>query len=456
MNTSDSERLLIDHIFTLATQQPTFSTRERVAHALLDWFTAGWATNGNTRATNIYKLAKDVFGANDEAPVFGSKHGLSTVAAAFANAGITHICEIDDAHRAAMLHPGIVSISPVLALAASRPATYDKLTNSIIVGYEVALRVGEALGPGHSGNFHATATAGALAAAAAAAVVLDCNKDQLQHALGIAATQAAGLWQMLDDGAHHSKPLHPAFAVRNGMTAAYAARLGFPGARAFITGSRGLYALMKGDGPLDVLRPHHFDEPKIHTATIKAWPCCAQLFTPLDAVRSLMQEHQVTHENFEEVHVDIFPHALKIANVAWPTSPSEAPFSLRYLIASLLYNDRLNIKDVEGSHYLDKHLIDLSKRINVTPRPEYQEHYPHKRISKVTITLKDGRVISKTRELRRGDPEDPFDWDEIYLRMRNFAPVLSDRKADAIADWCNGFSNSDGTRICQVPSNLFQ
>ena len=101
--------------------------------------------------------------------------------------------------------------------------TQRHVADAVIAGYEVSLRLGEALGTGHAAGFHATATAGAVGAAASAAVALGLEGQSLHDALGIGATQSAGLWQLVDDGAHEAKSLHPAFAVRNGLAAAYAA-----------------------------------------------------------------------------------------------------------------------------------------------------------------------------------------------------------------------------------------
>ncbi|MCR2669567.1 MmgE/PrpD family protein, partial [Salmonella enterica] len=91
------------------------------------------------------------------------------------------------------------------------------------------------------------------------------------------------------------------FAVRNGLAAAYAARAGLPGARRFATGARGLHALLAGDGPLDALDGGLDAEERLNTATIKAWPCCAQLFTPLDATRELLDAHALTPDEIESV-----------------------------------------------------------------------------------------------------------------------------------------------------------
>ncbi|OZI18917.1 2-methylcitrate dehydratase [Bordetella genomosp. 9] len=436
------EDTLVRHVLSLQTRPVSPATRQRLAQALLDWYTAGWSGMPLDAASRLRGLALRCHPGAGTAAVFGGTPdggtgaGMNAMAAAFANAGIAHLREIDDAHRAAMLHPGIVAVSPVLALAAERHVTQRRAADAIIAGYEVSLRVGEALGTRHAANFHATATAGALGAAAAAGVALGLTAGQLHHALGIAATQAAGLWQLVDDNAHESKSLHPAMAVRNGLTAAHAAQAGFPGARAFFTGKRGMYALLAGDGDIAALDGACDAPERINTATIKAWPCCAQLFTPLDAAQELRQEHAVRAEDIAAVEVTIFPHALKIAGVHWPAKPAEAAFCLRYVVARVLMTGSLTIEDMEAPDLDSAALLALAERITVKTDEQFQQVFPRKRPGRVTLSMRDGRTLSALRELRRGDPELPYDWAGMLARMRAFAPAMDDRAATAIAAWC--------------------
>lgn len=453
--TSSPERVLITHLADLQRRPIPPATRARLAQALLDWFTAGWSAAAMPAAANYRQVARDCFPAPGSAPVFGGP-AMHANGAAFANAAIAHIREIDDAHRAAMLHPGVVSVTPALALAAAGGMTQRQVADAVIAGYEVSLRLGEALGTRHAAGFHATATAGAVGAAAAAGVALRLDAVPLHHALGIGATQAAGLWQLVDDGAHEAKSLHPAFAVRNGMAAAYAARAGLPGAQRFASGTRGLYALLAGDGPLDALDGGLEASERLNTATIKAWPCCAQLFTPLDAARELLDRHAPTPNAIESVDIEIFTHALKIAGVDWPARPAETCFSLRYVVARLLLTGRLGIEDMETPDLRAPDLLALARRITVRTSDLFQRDFPRLRPCRVTLTLKDGRTLSALRQLRRGDPEDPYDWPALQARMRAFAPAMDDETAAAIAIWCEGFTDADqDARICLPPPALF-
>ncbi|MBD9667405.1 MmgE/PrpD family protein [Variovorax sp. VRV01] len=436
------ESVLVAHLLRQASQPLAAATRARLAQALLDWFTAGWSAQDMPAAATLRGLAQTLMPGAGEAALFGGQ-GATPLAAGFANAGIAHLREIDDAHRAAMLHPGVVAITPVLALASSLGLTHERAARAIVAGYEVALRLGEALGARHAGLFHATATAGAVGAAAAAGMAMGLDAPRLHHALGIAATQAAGLWQLVDDDAHESKSLHPAFAVRNGMTAAFAARAGLPGARAFFTGRRGMYAALAGEGPLAAVAEGLDAPERLHTATIKAWPACAMLFTPLDAMRALIEEHRIGAADVQAMEIEIFPHALKIAGVQWPARPAEASFCLRYLLAVLLEKGGvLGIADTEAPDLDNPGLRALAARMQVRPNEAFQQAFPQRRPSRVTLMLRDGRQISAYRDLRRGDPEDPYNWAGLQQRMRSFAPAMEEAQAAALVRWCEGFTDA--------------
>lgn len=431
-------------------------TRARLSQALMDWFTAGWSGAEMPGSKSMMHLTSLSFPGGGDSPTFCGTM-LSPLAAGFINSGVAHLREIDDAHRSAMLHPGVIAISPVLALAASRGLRQRDVADAIIAGYEVSLRVGEALGAQHSGKFHATATAGAVGAAAASAVALGLSADQVWHAMGIGATQAAGLWQLVDDDAHESKSLHPAFAVRNGMMAAYAAQQGFPGARAFLTGGRGMYTLLQGDGPLDIVGAACLPgQERINTATIKAWPSCAQLFTVLDSAQCILDQAKIIPKDIKSVEVKIFSHALKIAGVDWPSKSSETCFSLRYVLSILLVKGKLSIEDMEFPELDSPDLLEIATKIKVIPDEGYQKFFPNKRPASVIIQMKDGKIYDAYRELRRGDPEDPFTWEGLYQRMRVFAPKMNDQSAERIAVWSKGFQDvAEDNNVCKISGDLF-
>jgi len=430
------------------------SCRERLACALLDWFTAGLAGAAVPAASTLRALAQNLCGGTAAAPAFGGGL-LAPSAAAFANAAISHLREIDDGHRGAMMHPGIVAIPPALALAAGCGASRARTAAAVVAGYEAALRTGEALGQGHYGIFHSTATAGALGAAAAAGVMLGLDAPHMAHAFGLAATQAAGLWQFNDDGAVAAKALHPAFAVRNGITAVAAAAAGFPGAAAWMTGRRGLYAALHGDGDLAALDRGLGDRFKVEDATTKTWPVCGQMFTALDAADALRIQERLSAADIAEVEVRIYPQALRVAGVDWPSAAAEVAFSPRFCLALLFCRGRLDPADTEAPPLDAADVRAFGERIRVVAEPAYAGAFPGHRIATVTLRLNGGRALSETRDIRHGDPEDPLSWDDLVARFPLYAPAVPESARRAVAAWCRGFAAADPQDGGAPPAGLF-
>ena len=159
--------------------------------------------------------------------------------AALVNAAASHAVEMDDVHKASILHPAAPVIPAALAMAEREGASGREFLAAIVVGYEVAIRVGEAMGPSHYRFWHTTGTCGIFGAAAAAAKILGLSKPEVAMALGSAGTQAAGLWEFLSDGAM-SKQLHPAKAAADGLLAALVGRAGIHGGDSDLRGREGI------------------------------------------------------------------------------------------------------------------------------------------------------------------------------------------------------------------------
>ena len=168
--------------------------------------------------------------------------------AALLNGMSAHVLELDDIHKRAMYHPGVAVIPAALALAESRHVSGKEFLSGVLAGYEVGIRVGEALNPSHFRFWHTTGTVGTLASAAACSRILGLDETGILHALGNAATQAAGLWQFVYDGAM-TKPLHSGKACMNGLLSALLAEQGFTGATRPLEGEAGMFAAMSTASP---------------------------------------------------------------------------------------------------------------------------------------------------------------------------------------------------------------
>ena len=212
----------------IATAEVPEAVRDTARRYMLDWLGSTLA-GGEMRSPSLMRQVVTALGGHPQATVLASGDHTSAPLAALANAAASHVLEMDDLDPGSIYHPAAPTVSAALAVAEQLDADGDALLDAIAIGYEVGIRVGEALGPNHYEHWHTTGTAGTFGAAAAAARLHGLTEEQTVHALGSAGTTTAGLWEFLEDGAM-SKQLHPAKAAHDGILAVLLAQQGFTAA----------------------------------------------------------------------------------------------------------------------------------------------------------------------------------------------------------------------------------
>ena len=151
--------------------------RDAVRRLFLDWLGSALAGSTSAQATRLSRAVAAgglmSRGRDDEGYGPGMATALPELApapalvAALVNAASSHVLEMDDLHNASIYHPGTCIFPAALAAAESEGAGPREFLTAAVAGYEVSLRVGEALGPEHYRYFHTTGTAGTFGAAVA-------------------------------------------------------------------------------------------------------------------------------------------------------------------------------------------------------------------------------------------------------------------------------------------------
>ena len=381
-----------------ATEAVSMAMRQRVAVAgtAQDWLSALAAGMGEPEARRLQAL-----------PLSG------TGAEAFRLGTISHLAEVDDGIGKALIHPGVVSLSPLFALAQHQAMTVAQLAAGIVAGYEAAARIGAALGKPHYRHFHITGTAGSMAAALAGAAAQGLDATGILNALGLGGTQAAGLWQVVDDGAEAAKAAHAGFAARNGIYAAELAKAGMAGPSRVLEGRRGLAAA--GQTDLDtapLLAPFSYETSGLMIRTVKPWPVCGQMFHVLDALLPLPPAP------VKAVEIESFAALQDVAGVTNPQTVPQARFSTAFCVAHLLLRGRLDFGDLSVPGILDDpQITDLAARISLTEDPEMTAGYPARRAARITLTGTDGSRRDVMAEGRRGGPDNPLSAVELSRRF---------------------------------------
>ncbi|MGA0345207.1 MAG: MmgE/PrpD family protein [Alphaproteobacteria bacterium] len=332
---------------------------------------------------------------------------------AFIIGGLTHILEVDDIHRASVVHTGCVTVPAVLALGAEKQLAGKLLLKAVLYGFEAACRVGMAVGKSHYRIWHNTATCGPFGSAMAAATLLDLDDEKAMHALGNAGTQSAGVWEFLRTGAM-SKHLHAGRAAEAGVVSAELADQGFTGPPEILEGNTGLFAAMCPDPDPDaVLR-----EPKapwqVNLTSIKPWPSCRHTHPAIDAAIDLSSQVEVNA--IRSISVKTYGAAIDVCDRPVANTTYEAKFSLQHCVAAALQRGRVDFSAFDEQ--ARKNAADLALRVSVGKGPNYEEAYPGAWGASVEVETEQGHILASAAPECRGDPESALNDHEMIEKAR--------------------------------------
>ncbi len=327
--------------------------------------------------------------------------------------GLTHILEMDDLHRASVVHPGCVVVPAAFALASQTGVGGVGFLSAVLQGFEATCRVGMAVGQEHYKIWHSTATCGPFGSAMAAACLLDLDEDACVDALGNAGTQAAGLWQFLDTGAM-SKHLHAGRGAEAGVIAAELAALGFSGPPQILEGACGLFAGACPDADPQALLKHPEQRWQLHETSIKPWPCCRHTHPVIDAALELSAK--IDAALIDSIVVETYQAALDVCDRPGVESVYEAKFSLQHCVAAALTNGRVDFAAFEKP--ARENLAQCRGRVTLRACEPYLSAYPRDWGAAVRVTLKDGAEVSALRSHCKGDPEDSLSEGEMRDKAR--------------------------------------
>jgi 2-methylcitrate dehydratase PrpD len=389
--------------------------------AVLDWLGSALAGSIEPPARMIQRIAAD-FGASNQATIFSAARA-SAAAAALANGVASHILEFDDVHKGSTLHAAAPVIPAALAVAEREHADGRAFLTAVALGYEAALRVGEAVNPSHYRFWHPTGTAATFGAAAAAGSLLRLNADRMQHALGSAGTQAAGLWEFNADGAM-SKHLHPGKAAFNGILAADLARAGFTGASRILEGERGFFRAMSESHDATRITGQLGEQWKIGENCYKLHSCCGHTHTAIDVALDLRPAVEIA-----AVEIQTYGPGFEIVKEMNPRSPYQAKFSIAYCVAAALMEGCVGLEQFSADRFgpdgvRNPKIAALLARTRVAVKPDLTAKYPAAWPTRVIVTLNDGSILNGSSDYPRGNPENPVSTEDLE---KKFATLVGAR-----------------------------
>jgi len=400
------------------------ATIDAAKRSVLDWLASALA--GTATAAGRILIAEGADRGPGPCAVLGVPAGRDAETAALVNGALSHVVEMDDLDRASVVHPGTVVIPAALAAAEQTGAGGRAFLTAVVVGYEAAIRVGEAVGRSHYAYWQNTATCGTFGSTAAAAHLLGLDAESLTWAFGNAGSLAAGLWQFNRDGAM-TKHLHAGRAAATGLLAARLAARGFTGARAILEGPQGFFAAMSRDSHpprvvagLDTGLGSPACPWKIGQVSIKPHASCRHTHPAIDAALQLRADlGNLDPHALRNVHVDTYRTALDVTDTPDPRNPYQAKFSLQYTVAQALLHGRVGLHDFAPDRLADPTLRHLMAATNLAVDPLLDARYPHAWSARVRLDFANGTTRAAEVTAPKGDPENPVSTPELGAKLRD-------------------------------------
>jgi 2-methylcitrate dehydratase PrpD len=291
----------------------------------------------------------------------GSGRRVSAAHAALINATAAHALDLDDMHPPMAGHPSASLVPATLALSEELGLGGPAMITAFVAGFETEFRVGCAVMPSHyRRGFHPTGTVGTIGTATAAGKVLGLSAERLEQAIGIAASEAAGLKIAFGT---MTKPLQAGRAANNGLFAARLAAAGLSSARGAIEGPQG-FAAAQADGlDLDVLTLPFDDRWSILDTVFKQHAACGYTHSAIDALLGI--RNRLSLSEIHRIQLTVNAEALVAAGITKPTTALEAKFSLWFVAALALVTGDVGPRQFTAEMIEDPAVFEMAARIEV-------------------------------------------------------------------------------------------
>ena len=259
------------------------SVRHEAKRSILNLVGTSLGAAKHSEIESLARLLREVAGP-PQACVIGRVERFDCLSAAFINAVSANLFDFDDTHLGTVIHPSAPVAPPLLALGEQRGSSGSQILHAFVLGVEIECRLGNAVSPAHyARGCHITATCGVFGAAAASAKLIGLNAAGTAHAIGIAASQSAGIAESLATGA---KNVGIGNCARNGLFAALLAQTGYTAAPRAIEGVQGWAHAVSDALNLNALLIQLGETWELTRNAYKPYPCGIVLHAVIDAALS--------------------------------------------------------------------------------------------------------------------------------------------------------------------------
>jgi 2-methylcitrate dehydratase PrpD len=391
----------------------------------------GCALGGSTHpAVDIALRALGPFSGPATAQPLARRERVDPLLASLVNGITSHVHDYDDTTPGNYSHPSSPVASALFAYAGANRVSGRDFVHAFILGFEAESRIGNAVYPAHyDAGWHITGTAGVFGAATAIGRLLGLSTQQMIWAIGLAATQAAGLREMFGS---MGKAFHPGRSAQNGYAAALLAREGFTAGEHSLEGPRGFAAVQASAYDLSKITSGLGDNWDLRVNTYKPFPCGIVNHPTIDGCIQLHDEHHLAPDQISAVHLRVAPLVLDLCNQQNISKGLQGKFSVYHGAAVGLVRGKAGIQEYSDEAVNDASVKRVRERATAVADPSVTEDQ-----ASIEVELADGRTLTKFIESSLGNLKRPLSDGQLDAKFRDQGVLaLPSAQVDALIALC--------------------
>ena len=364
-----------------------------------------------------------------QASVLGRADKVDMASAALINGITSHTFDFDDTHLKTIIHPAGPVCSAVLALAEHKGYSGRAVLDAVVLGIDVACRVGNAMYPDHyDRGWHITGSTGTLGAAAACARLLGLDTQQTAMALGIAASQPIGMREQFGT---MTKPFHPGGAARAGLMSALLASQGFTASLKAIEAPRGMMQTISTKNDWSEITGELGRRFEISFNSYKPFACGIVIHPSIDACAQL-KARGVKVDDVASIELKVHSLVLELTGKKEPVDGLQAKFSVYHGCAAGLMFGRAAEEEFADDVVNRADMVALRRKVVATIDDSIDEAS-----ADVVAVLNNGERVHVFVEHAIGSIENPMTDAMLAAKFHGLSDGVlgADKTSKLLAEW---------------------
>jgi 2-methylcitrate dehydratase PrpD len=353
--------------------------------------------------------------------VWFSGERLAPDRAARVNAMASDSAASDDSDLRSIAHIGTIASTVGLAMAQSLGRRGREVLGAMVVGYEIAGRIDEALTPGRNQRgFHGSVST-LFGAGVTAARLLRATPVQMTHVIALCASSACGLTIAADTS--FAREYHAGLSAMLGTQAALAAVAGFRSEPGVLESKRGFFEAFNGQAVEEVTQDLGTSWDISTDMAIKLMPGAHPYHAIAQATIEIATQHDLKPCEIAGIVLSAPQVRPWSQRAARPDDLISAAHSVPYFIACALARRTVDWDLFSEARMRDPEIVALIDKVQLDPSPApWPDRFPHRHGGIVTVTCTDGRSFRHHCAAPRGSGPTGIDWLDVEDKYRTLMP----------------------------------